>query len=261
LKNKSGTSLEIIPIEGIPDINPGDSIGKIIGESILSQGDFLYDGDIVIITQKIISKAEDRFVHSASVIPSETAKIISVISQKPPELIELILQESNSVLRYNERAVIVEHKLGFVCANAGIDQSNVLREKKGEGDWYLLLPKNPDKSAEQVRNHLNKIFSTQVGVMIIDSHGRAWRYGTVGTAIGISGLPGLVDLRGKPDLYGRELKITRVGVADELAGAASLVMGQADEKIPAVIARGFPYKLREAKLQEVLRSEERDMFR
>jgi coenzyme F420-0:L-glutamate ligase / coenzyme F420-1:gamma-L-glutamate ligase len=151
--------------------------------------------------------------------------------------------------------------LGFVCANAGIDRSNVQREDRGEGDWYLLLPEDPDKSAANLRGYLEKKYAIKIGVMIIDSHGRAWRYGTVGTAIGISGLPALVDLRGTPDLYGRELVITRVGAADELAGAASLVMGQAAEKIPAVIARGFPYALRESNIHEVLRSEEMDMFR
>jgi coenzyme F420-0:L-glutamate ligase/coenzyme F420-1:gamma-L-glutamate ligase len=261
LKNKDAKPLVLIPIVGIPDIHPGDALNMIIERAILDQGDELIQGDIVVITQKIVSKSEDRYVHSTSIIPSDAAKIISAASQKPPELIELILQESRAVLRYNDRAVIVEHKLGFVCANAGIDRSNVMREEIGEGDWYLLLPKNPDKSAAKIREYLEKKFTTKIGVMIIDSHGRAWRYGTVGTAIGVSGAPALVDLRGTPDLYGRELKITRVGVADELAGAASLVMGQAAEKIPAVIARGFPYALREASIQEILRSEDKDMFK
>jgi coenzyme F420-0:L-glutamate ligase / coenzyme F420-1:gamma-L-glutamate ligase len=261
LKNKNVKPLELIPIEGIPDIHPGVALEEIIESAIIAQGDILRQGDIVVITQKIISKAEDRYVHSSSVTPSDAAKKLSTVSQKPPELIELILQESRSVLRYNERAVIVEHKLGFVCANAGIDRSNVQREDRGEGDWYLLLPEDPDKSAANLRAYLEKKYAIKIGVMIIDSHGRAWRYGTVGTAIGISGLPALVDLRGTPDLYGRELVITRVGAADELAGAVSLVMGQAAEKIPAVIARGFPYALRESNIHEVLRSEEMDMFR
>ena len=261
MKNNNVKPLEIIPIEGIPDINPIDAIEEILENAILAQGDFLYKDDIVVITQKIVSKAENRFVHSASVLPSETALNISVVTKKPPELIELILRESRSILRFNERAVIVEHKLGFVCANAGIDRSNVNREEKAEGEWYLLLPENPDRSAEKIRKYLENKFATKLGIMIIDSHGRTWRYGTVGTAIGISGMPALVDMRGKPDLYGRELKITRIGAADELAGAASLVMGQAAEKIPAVIARGFPYALREAKLEEILRSEEMDLFR
>ena len=261
MKNKTIQPLLIIPIQDIPDISPGDDIARIIAERIQVQGDVLVDNDILVITQKVISKAEDRFVNISTIKPSRKAKRIGRVSGKNPALVELIMRESNRVLRYNDRSIIVEHKLGFVCANAGIDHSNVGRGEQNAEDWVLLLPADPDATAEKIRKYIENKYHIHVGVMIIDSHGRAWRYGTVGTMIGVSGMPALVDLRGTPDLYGRALMITRVGAADELAGAASLVMGQSAERIPAVIARGFPYALREASLSEIIRSSELDLFR
>jgi len=262
LKNKKVRSLSLIPIEGIPDVQPNDNIGRLIVDAISKNDITLNEGDIVVVTQKIVSKAEDRYIDSSSITPSKTTYEMASITQKSPALIELIIRESRQILRQNERTIIVEHKLGFICANAGIDQSNVRRDDSHkDGARYLLLPKNPDRSAYELRSFLESTFGAHIGVMIIDSHGRAWRYGTVGTTIGISGVPGVVDLRGKPDLYGRTLKITRIGAADELAGAASLVMGQAAENIPVVIARGFPYALRNAQLNEIIRAEEMDLFR
>jgi coenzyme F420-0:L-glutamate ligase/coenzyme F420-1:gamma-L-glutamate ligase len=158
-------------------------------------------------------------------------------------------------------SVIVEHKLGFVCANAGIDHSNVAGEGNFQEEWVLLLPENPDQSAAQIREQLKSASGAQIGVMIIDSHGRAWRIGTVGICIGLSGIPGLIDERGWQDLFGYTLQITVVGVADELAAAASLMMGQAAEGTPVVHVRGFPYPLREGNLKEMLRPKDQDMFR
>jgi coenzyme F420-0:L-glutamate ligase/coenzyme F420-1:gamma-L-glutamate ligase len=169
--------------------------------------------------------------------------------------------------------LIVEHRLGFICANAGIDHSNVgwswekylgkieSQSEKLSDEWVLLLPENPDASAQAIRHRLEQASGVHIGVMIIDSHGRAWRMGAVGVAIGIAGLPGLVDLRGRSDLFGYKLRVTQVGAADELAAAASLVMGQVAESTPVVHVRGFPYKLREASLKELLRPIELDMFR
>ena len=151
----------------------------------------------------------------------------------------------------------MEHNLGFICANAGIDHSNVT----GSDDWVLLLPEDPDASARVLRRGLENSSEARLGVLIIDSHGRAWRNGTVGVTIGISGLPGVVDLRGTIDLFGYELQVTEVGAADELAAAASLMMGQVAEGTPVVHVRGFPYPLREADFNEILRPEEKDMFR
>jgi coenzyme F420-0:L-glutamate ligase/coenzyme F420-1:gamma-L-glutamate ligase len=155
----------------------------------------------------------------------------------------------------------VEHKLGFVCANAGIDHSNVAGPGNSAEEWILLLPADPDRSAKAIRAAIESSTGKQIGILIIDSHGRAWRNGTVGAAIGISGLPGVTDLRGRPDLFGYKLQVTQVGVADELAAAASLVMGQAAEGTPVVHVRGFPYPLREGALQELIRPKEQDLFR
>jgi coenzyme F420-0:L-glutamate ligase/coenzyme F420-1:gamma-L-glutamate ligase len=175
-------------------------------------------------------------------------------------LVELVLKESISVLRTRPGTIIVEHRLGFVCANAGIDHSNVSPENESD-NWVLLLPENPDQSAKRIRSSLEKVYKRKIGVLIIDSHGRAWRLGTVGISVGFSGIPGLLDLRGDPDMFGRTLQVTQVGVADELAAAASLAMGQADEGTPVVHVRGFPHALRPGSLQELIRPEDEDMFR
>ena len=182
-------------------------------------------------------------------------------ARKSPRIVELILGESRQVLRTRPGVIIVEHRLGFVCASAGIDHSNVGGEGGLPQDWVLLLPEAPDASAAAIRQRLEAASGAKLGVMVIDSHGRAWRTGTVGVAIGLSGLPGLLDMRGWPDLFDFRLQITQVGVADELAAAASLVMGQAAEGTPLVHVRGFPYLLRESSLGELLRPREQDMFR
>jgi coenzyme F420-0:L-glutamate ligase/coenzyme F420-1:gamma-L-glutamate ligase len=176
-------------------------------------------------------------------------------------LLELVLQESNEIVRTRSGTVIVEHRLGFICANAGIDHSNVAGEGNKDEEWVLLLPEDPDAAASEIRSCLESYAHVRLGVLIIDSHGRAWRLGTVGTAIGLSGVPALADLRGWQDLFGYNLRITQVGVADELAAAASLVMGQAAEGTPVVHVRGFPYPLREATLVELLRPKDQDLFR
>jgi len=263
-------SLTLTPIKSIPLIRHGDDLADILVSAMRTTDIQLQDGDILVLAQKIVSKAEGRTVNLATVTPSEKAMELAPQTEKDPRLIELILQESNEILRTRPGAIIVEHRLGFVCANAGIDHSNVSPEtfevfKDLEGlkveDWVLLLPENPDHSAAQIRQKIEAATGAHIGVLIIDSHGRAWREGTVGIAIGVSGLPGLVDLRGQPDLFGFKLQITQVGAADELAAAASLMMGQAAEGTPAVHVRGFPYPLRKGKLGELLRPKEQDLFR
>jgi coenzyme F420-0:L-glutamate ligase/coenzyme F420-1:gamma-L-glutamate ligase len=204
--------------------------------------------------------SQSQKIGSSTVSPSQKAMEIAVKVEKDPRLIELILRESSEVLRTRPGVIIVVHRLGFVCANAGIDHSNVLAGT-GDEEWVLLLPKNPDGSAEILRNRLEMATGARLGVMIIDSHGRAWRIGIAGTTIGISGLPALVDLRGQPDLFGYTLRVTQVAAADELAAAASLMMGQADEGAPVVHVRGFPYALRESSLGELIRPKEQDLFR
>lgn len=254
-------TLELTSLIGIPIIHPGDNLGEIIAASLYDNGITLESGDILVIAQKIVSKAENRFVALSQVIPSKAAIELADQSGKDARVTELILKESNCVLRVRPGMVIVEHRLGFICANAGIDHSNVKNRINNTEEWVLCLPENPDKSAGFIRDHLERISSKRIGVLIIDSHGRAWRLGTVGTAIGISGLPGLVDLRGSPDMFGNKLLTTEIGAADELAGGASLVMGQAGERTPVVHVRGFPYNFREAALDELLRPVEMDLFR
>jgi coenzyme F420-0:L-glutamate ligase/coenzyme F420-1:gamma-L-glutamate ligase len=268
-------TLTLTPLIRIPLIRHGDNLADIIVRSLSETGIELQDGDILVLAQKIVSKAEGRMVNLTTVTPSLRALELAEQTQKDPRFLELVLQESNEVLRTRPGTIIVEHRLGFVCANAGIDHSNVapapipdsppptLGERLGVRDeeWVLLLPLDPDASSRALREKIETATGKKIGVMIIDSHGRAWRNGTVGVAIGVAGLPALQDLRGTPDLFGFTLRITQVGVADELAAAASLVMGQAAEGTPVVHVRGFPYPLREGSLKELLRPKEQDMFR
>lgn len=253
--------LTITPITGVPFIQPGDNLGEIILSALAQNNIELRAGDILVITSKIVSKAEGRLVNLASVQPREQAIQLAEQTEKDPRLVELILRESNQVLRSRPGTIIVEHRLGFVCANAGIDHSNVAGGGDRAQEWVLLLPEKPEASACRLRECLESHSAARIGIMIIDSHGRAWRVGTVGLAIGLSGMPGVVDLRGKPDLFGYNLRITQVGAADELAAAASLMMGQAAEGTPLSHVRGFPYALREGSLRELLRPREEDLFR
>jgi coenzyme F420-0:L-glutamate ligase/coenzyme F420-1:gamma-L-glutamate ligase len=254
-------ALTITSLQHIPLIRHGDDLADILVDALQENSIALEDHDILVIAQKIVSKAEGRAMDLAAVIPSPSAIELGERTEKDPRLVELILRESREVLRTRPGTIIVEHRLGFVCANAGIDHSNVAGMGNGAEEWVLLLPEDPDHSAKQLRQGIRSRSGKQVGILIIDSHGRAWRNGTVGTAIGMAGLPGLQDLRGEPDLFGFKLRITQVGVADELAAAASLIMGQAAEGTPAVHVRGFPYALRDGSIQELLRPKEQDLFR
>ena len=253
--------LTLAPLSGIPIIRQGDNLADIVLHVLQENNIALEDNDILVFAQKIVSKAEGRAVNLVTVRPSKRATELAARTEKDARLVELILQESNEILRTRLGTIIVEHKLGFVCANAGIDHSNVAGIGNPAEEWVLLLPAEPDRSAELIRTEIVSKISKQVGILIIDSHGRAWRNGTVGVAIGIAGLPGLQDLRGQPDLFGFTLRITQVGVADELAAAASLAMGQAAEGTPVVHVRGFPYSLREGFLKELIRPKEQDLFR
>lgn len=250
-------TLTLTAVTGLPLVQPGDDLPALLLAALRRQGLDFADGDILVLAQKIVSKAEDRLVYLPDLAVSDRAAALAAETGKDPHLVQAILDESRAVLRSRPGLIIVEHRLGFVCANAGIDHSNV----SGSDDWVLLLPEDPDRSAAGIRTSLEAASGARIGVLIIDSHGRAWRNGTVGIAIGLSGLPGLVDLRGEADLLGRRLVATIIGAADELAAAASLVMGQAAEGIPAVHARGFPYSLRDGGLPELMRSKENDLFR
>jgi len=244
------------PLRGIPHIAAGDDLADIALAGLQESNERLREGDVLVFAQKIVSKAEGRTVDLASIVPSTRALKLANETDKDARLVELILRESSEVLRYCPGLLIVVHRLGFILANAGIDRSNV-----GGGDSVLLLPIDSDASAARIRGNLRTKTSLDVAVMIIDSIGRPWRMGTVGTAIGVSGIPALLDLRGRPDLHGRPLENTEIGLADELASAASLAMGQADEGTPVVLARGVAYARRDGSMRELLRPKDKDLFR
>lgn len=247
-------------VPGIPDVQPGDDLAEIIAQALERAGYPLQDGDVVVVAQKIVSKAEGRIIALKDVIPSAAAMGWAERTGKDPRLVELILRESKEVLRARRDLIIVEHRLGFVCANAGVDHSNVCAGNEMDA-WALLLPEDPDASARRLREGLYQRLGVEVAVLIVDSHGRAWRLGTVGVAIGVAGMRPLSDLRGQPDRYGRTLRVTQVGTADEIAAAASLLMGQAAEGTPVIIVRGAPYQAGNGCLSELLRPRELDLFR
>lgn len=251
--------LTLTALPGIPEIEPGAALAALLIEAVARAGEVPATGDILVVAQKIVSKTEGRRVALSGVEPSVRARELASITGKDPRLVELILRESREVLRAVPGVLIVEHRLGFVMANAGVDQSNVAGADPDEA--ALLLPEDPDASARRLRDDVCAACGVDVGVLINDSFGRAWRNGVAGVAIGVAGMPALVDLRGQPDRAGRALQVTQVAAADELAAAASLVMGQADEGCPAVLARGFPYARREGAAAELVRPRAEDLFR
>jgi coenzyme F420-0:L-glutamate ligase / coenzyme F420-1:gamma-L-glutamate ligase len=253
------TSLEVVGLQGLPLIKAGDDLVELIALALERSGVAPRAGDVFVIAQKIVSKAEGRIVNLAMVEPSAKAQALAAEIDKDPRLVEVILSESVRVVRTRRGVLIVEHRLGFIMANAGVDQSNV---GSADGSAHvLLLPENPDRSAEALRRGLNAATGVDVAVIINDSFGRPWRQGTVGVAIGVAGLPALVDLRGRPDLFGRKLEVSVVGFADEAAAAASLLMGQADEALPVVLIRGLHWSAPESTAASLVRPANEDLFR
>ena len=247
--------LELIGIENIGEIRAGDSVGRRIGDACSASGIALDDADILIVAQKIVSKAEGRMVRLDTVSPSARARALARELDKEPELVEIILSESREVIRSGGRTLVVETHHGFVCANAGVDQSNVgLRQ-------VALLPQDPDKSAREIRQAIARSTGKRPAVIISDSFGRAWRIGTVDVAIGVAGMCPIKDERGLDDRYGYRLKAAVAAIADEFAAAAELVMGKRDG-VPAVIARGYDIETKEdGSAQELLRPRAEDLFR
>jgi coenzyme F420-0:L-glutamate ligase/coenzyme F420-1:gamma-L-glutamate ligase len=241
-------------------VHAGDDLARLVQDGLKAAGETLHDGDVLVLAQKIVSKAEGRLVRLDDVTASARAHELGRQSDKDPRLVELILQEAAEVVRVRPGVIVVQHRLGFVLANAGIDRSNVEPEPD-EAERVLLLPRDPDGSAQRLREALKAATGADVAVIVNDSLGRAWRNGTVGTALGAAGLPALADLRGRPDLFQRALQTTEVGVADEIAAAASLMMGQADEGRPIVLVRGLSFERRTGSGQELIRRRELDMFR
>ncbi|MDX1993495.1 MAG: coenzyme F420-0:L-glutamate ligase [bacterium] len=255
-------SLTLTALPGIPLVQPGDDLAQIVLDGLQRAGLHLEDGDVLVITSKIVSKAEGRVVELETVTPTERAVHLAQQTRKDPRIVELVLQESKAISRSAPGVLVVQHHLGFVSANAGIDQSNI-----ENGDTrVLLLPQDPDKSARLLQQRLIEATGTQIGIVISDSHGRPFRIGNVGVAIGVAGVPALVDLRGHKDLFGRELKISIQGYADMVASAANLLTGEADEGRPIVHVRGLQATYRtdnaeETNAAQLVRPPEQDLYR
>lgn len=246
-------------LPGIPLVRPGDDLGSLVLEAVARAGERLADGDVLVVAQKIVSKSEDRYVDLRTVTPSPEAEALAAKAAKDPRMVEVILGESAEVVRFRPGVIVVAHRLGFVSANAGIDHSNI--EQVGADELVLLLPRDPDGSARRLSDALAERTGARVAVVINDSHGRAWRNGTVGVAIGSFGVEPLTDLRGQPDLFGRALQVTTVGQADEIAAAGSLIMGQAAEATPVVLIRGLSFRASEDTAAVLVRPKEQDLFR
>jgi coenzyme F420-0:L-glutamate ligase/coenzyme F420-1:gamma-L-glutamate ligase len=255
----SSAQLTLTALPGIPNVSPGDDLADLIGAALDQAGLSLRDGDILVVAQKIVSKAEGRQADLNQVKASARARKLAEQVEKDPRLVELILSEAVAVVGQRPGVLVVEHRNGYVLANAGIDASNVAPEAGAE--LVLLLPEDPDRSAADLRTALRQRREVEVAVIINDSLGRAWRSGTVGAAIGAAGLVALQDLRGQPDLYGNPLRVSLVGLADELAAAASVLMGQGDEGLPVVLVRGLTGHEGSGRARDLVRDRDEDLFR
>lgn len=252
-------SVTLIAIPHIPRLRPGDDLAAALIAACEAADLTLADRDVLVVAQKIVSKTEGRYVDLVTVEPSEPARKLAIEVDKDPRLVEVILRESRDVVRHRPGVLIVEHRLGFIMANAGVDRSNI--DPAAGEEPVLLLPENPDGSAAALRDRLNAHFHCSLAVIVSDSWGRAWRRGTVGVALGAAGLPSLLDMRGQPDLYGRALRVTQTGFADEIAAAASMLMGESDEAQPAVLVRGLTWNEPESPAADLVRSADEDLFR
>lgn len=255
--NTNQFSFTAIALPGIPVIQPGDDLVQIILNSLKLAELSLQNGDVLVVTSKIVSKSEGRFVDLKMVTPGETAHELAAKTGKDPRIVELVLQESKQVSRVAPNVLVVAHRLGFISANAGIDQSNV---DDGE-ERVLLLPLDPDVSARAIRARLLETSGAEVGIIISDSHGRPFRLGNVGVAIGVAGMPALLDLRGQRDMFGRELRISIQGYADEVAAAANLLSGEGAEGRPVVLLRGLKFPRADGSARDLLRPPEQDLYR
>ncbi len=251
-------SLILKPLSGIPLVQPGDDVAGLILRSLCEAGTTLASGDVLVVTSKIVSKAEGRWLDIRTVSPGEQARELAEATGKDPRLVEVILQQSVALSRYRQGVLIVRHRLGFTSANAGVDHSNV----GPDGDnWVLLLPEDPDNSAKKLRDDLRERAGVEVGIVLSDTHGRPFRSGNVGVAIGVAGIPAILDLRGQADLFGRELQATVIAVADAIASAAGLVSGEADEGRPVVLLRGLSFPAGNGRAADLNRDPEFDLYK
>ena len=271
--------LTLTPLASIPVVREGDDVAGLVGDALDAAGIVPADFDVVVVTQKIVSKAEGRRVRLADVAPSPRAVELTATLGKDPRMVEVVLGESSEVVACGHSVLITEHRSGHVMANAGVDRSNVggsgvdepgndveiddeaVVEEAPAGETVLLLPRDPDASAAALHHALEARFGCRLAVVVGDSVGRAWRHGVTGIAIGAAGLPSLTDLRGAPDLFGEPLKVTLTGFADQIASAANLVAGEADEGVPAVHVRGLSWNDAPAPARALVRERECDLFR
>jgi coenzyme F420-0:L-glutamate ligase / coenzyme F420-1:gamma-L-glutamate ligase len=254
--------VKFVAIEGLPEVEPGADLAALLSETLEARAVAPRPRDVLIVAQKIVSKAEGRFVELGSVIPSQEATRLANITRKDPRIVEVVLGETDEVVRVAANVLIVRHRLGFVMANAGVDRSNVPAAPAAGGaarERVLLLPRDPDGSAAKLRQRLLERFGVPLGVIISDSFGRPWRRGVVNVALGSAGVPALIDRRG--DRNGRALEVTEVAFADAVAAAAALVMGEAAESTPLVLARGLAWSAPERTARTLLRPKEEDLFR
>ena len=249
-------AIALFPVPGIPLVDAETDLANVIATALSGAGLQPQTGDVLTIAQKIVSKAEGCVVDLSKVTPSDAARELAEGSDKDPRLVELILQESRRVVRHSAGVIVVEHRLGIILANAGIDRSNVA----GDEESVLLLPKDPDASAAELRRALEKHFGVHLGIVISDSVGRPWRLGTTGIAIGCSGMTALTDMRGKVDMFGRVLQVAEVATADCVAGAAGLIMGEGAESVPVVLVRGVDARASEQTAKTILRPEHENLF-
>ena len=248
------TELRLIGVPGMPEVKAGDALASLIAESVRRAGLHITEGDVVVIAQKIVSKAEGRTVQLEDIEPGEVARDWAARYDKDARMVEVVLRESKRIVRMERGVLIAETRHGFICANAGVDASNVAP------DEVTLLPEDADRSARDIRSLLAREFDAGVAVIISDTFGRPWREGITNVAIGVAGIAPLVDYRGQLDSHGRPLKVTVIAVADELASAAELLM-QKTAGVPVVVIRGFDYTAREASVRELIRLPETDLFR
>jgi len=250
------STVQVIAVKGLPIIEEGDDLAKLLSEAAERQGTPIEDGDVVVVTHVIASRAEGNTVNLDDVLPSDFAKTVAKQLDKDPALVEVILRESKSIRRMGDGHLITETKHGFVCANAGVDQSNV-----PGGRVVALLPKNPDRTARNIRRRIRKLTGKDVAVIVSDTHGRPLREGEINVAVGVSGISPIRDRRGETDLFRYVLRVKRTAVADELASAAELVIGQAREGVPVAIIRGYSYpKSERAKAKDLIRCRSKDLF-
>lgn len=255
----AAAELRLIALPDFPQVANGDDIAALTAAALTRGALELRADDVLVFAQKVISKAEGRRIDLTDVVPGAKALELAQTVQKDPRLVELVLRESRRVVRSARDVLIVEHRLGLIMANAGIDQSNVADPASGE--FALLLPEDPDASAARLRERLRTLTGCAPGIVISDSFGRPWRVGTVGVAIGCAGFPATLDLRGEKDMFGRLLRVTVVGHADEIASAASVLMGQANEARPVILVRGLASRAQHQPAAALIRPQQQDLFR